>query len=562
MQPAMGLKIHLSDPGYNGTGPSYLWAATSPGTYSRGGAAWCYMGGVTTNLQVYCEAFYPEADADFRTYVTPGPDTAAPNTLQLFSFQFFSDQQGQTLYSSNAISFNFTSDDSGATFECSMDDAAWESCVSPKWFYGLSNGSHTVRVRARDAAGNYDQTPPSFQFYVQYDPPETFIDSKPSNPSNDDTPTFAFSSDSNYAFYDCRLSHGGTTGSWRGCNSPYTLDRLAEGGEYTFEVRSQKSTDHGWVQDPSPASYTWTYTGVPAPSAPVITDPANDSYDKDGIFTVSGTAEAGTMIELFEGTTSKGTTEATGGHWSIPLSGISEGSHTYAAKAKDSTGNVSDESNALTVIVDGTAPAAPAINSPANNSFDTDGNVTLAGTAEEGSTVEVFDGPTSKGRTAVDSSGAWSKTLSAVGEGSHTYTAKATDAADNTSGSGGPITVKVDTTKPTVIGMTPLNRATGVGLGTNLTATFSEKMKASSIVTPATTFKLFKVNPDGTQTRITDVVVSLSSDGLTAKLNPFGTTTTVLARNTKYKGVLTTGTKDLADNSLAQQKSWTFTTKP
>jgi len=26
--------------------------------------------------------------------------------------------------------------------------------------------------------------------------------------------------------------------------------------------------------------------------------------------------------------------------------------------------------------------------------------------------------------------------------------------------------------------------------------------------------------------------------------------------------VLTTGTKDLAGNSLAQQKSWTFTTKP
>jgi hypothetical protein len=99
-----------------------------------------------------------------------------------------------------------------------------------------------------------------------------------------------------------------------------------------------------------------------------------------------------------------------------------------------------------------------------------------------------------------------------------------------------------------------------VGRGTNLTATFSEKMRTSSINT--TTFKLFKVNSDGTQTQITDVVVSLSSDGLKATLNPFGAKTTLLARNTKYKGVLTTGTKDLAGNSLAQQKSWTFTTKP
>jgi hypothetical protein len=83
-------------------------------------------------------------------------------------------------------------------------------------------------------------------------------------------------------------------------------------------------------------------------------------------------------------------------------------------------------------------------------------------------------------------------------------------------------------------------------------------MRASTI--KATTFKLFKVNPDKSTTQITDVVVSLSSDGLTAKLNPFGTT--VLAPNTKYKAVVTTGAKDLAGNSLAQQKSWTFTTKP
>ena len=97
--------------------------------------------------------------------------------------------------------------------------------------------------------------------------------------------------------------------------------------------------------------------------------------------------------------------------------------------------------------------------------------------------------------------------------------------------------------------------------GTDLTATFSEKMGASTV--DATTFKLFKVNPDGTQTQITDVVVSLSSDdGLTATLNPFGvqTPTSLLARSTKYKGVITTGTKDLAGNSLAQQKSWIFTT--
>jgi hypothetical protein len=86
-----------------------------------------------------------------------------------------------------------------------------------------------------------------------------------------------------------------------------------------------------------------------------------------------------------------------------------------------------------------------------------------------------------------------------------------------------------------------------------------------------TTFKLFKVNLDGTQTQITNVTVALSTDGLVATLNPFGSsTTTHLARGTKYKAVITTGARDVAGNQLdqnstlsgSQQKAWTFTTSP
>jgi hypothetical protein len=92
-------------------------------------------------------------------------------------------------------------------------------------------------------------------------------------------------------------------------------------------------------------------------------------------------------------------------------------------------------------------------------------------------------------------------------------------------------------------------------------------MMASSI--NPTTFKLLKVTSSGT-TQITNVSVSLSTDGLTATLNPFGTSTTVLARGTKYKAVVTTGAKDLASNQLdqdqtpsngLQQKTWTFTVR-
>ena|SRR5215212_925401 len=124
-----------------------------------------------------------------------------------------------------------------------------------------------------------------------------------------------------------------------------------------------------------------------------------------------------------------------------------------------------------------------------------------------------------------------------------------------------------DTTAPTVMSTVPTAGATGVARSTNLTATFSEKMDPASIT--KSTFKLFKVTSSGT-TQVTNVTVALSTDGLTATLNPFGTSTTQLARGTKYKGVITTGAKDAAGNQLdqdpntagLQQKTWTFTVSP
>jgi N-acetylglucosamine-6-sulfatase len=122
---------------------------------------------------------------------------------------------------------------------------------------------------------------------------------------------------------------------------------------------------------------------------------------------------------------------------------------------------------------------------------------------------------------------------------------------------------------PRVTSTSPAPNATGVAPSANLTATFSEKMDPLSI--NKSTFKLFKVNLDGTQTQITNVTVALSTDGLVATLNPFGSsTTTHLARGTKYKAVITTGARDVAGNQLdqnstlsgSQQKAWTFTTSP
>jgi probable HAF family extracellular repeat protein len=210
------------------------------------------------------------------------------------------------------------------------------------------------------------------------------------------------------------------------------------------------------------------------------------------------------------------------------------------------------------------APSPPTITSPQNNSYDTDGFFSVSGSAEAASTVELFEGTTSKGTTKASSSGAWSIALSGVSDGSHTYTAKATDAAGNTSSASNSVSVKVDKSAPKVVdnSVIPKEDATGVDRTTNVAATFSEDMMASSI--NGTTFKLFK---KGSTTKIS-ATVSYDPNTRIVTLNPFDSTTTRLARGTTYKAVVTTGATDMAGNQFdqnltldgLQQKTWFFTT--
>lgn len=55
--------------------------------------------------------------------------------------------------------FAFTSSDAAATFECSLDGAAFAACGSPLSVSGLAIGPHAFAVRAVDAGGQADPTP-------------------------------------------------------------------------------------------------------------------------------------------------------------------------------------------------------------------------------------------------------------------------------------------------------------------------------------------------------------------------------------------------------------------
>ena len=73
---------------------------------------------------------------------------------------------------STSATFNFSADEQGSTFECSLDGAAFSSCASPKPYTGLSVGLHEFRVQAKDPAGNVDGTPASYSWRVEAPPPD------------------------------------------------------------------------------------------------------------------------------------------------------------------------------------------------------------------------------------------------------------------------------------------------------------------------------------------------------------------------------------------------------
>jgi RNA polymerase sigma factor (sigma-70 family) len=56
--------------------------------------------------------------------------------------------------SSTSATFAFVANEAPATFECSLDGAAFSSCVSPAAYVQLALGAHSFAVRAKDAAGN------------------------------------------------------------------------------------------------------------------------------------------------------------------------------------------------------------------------------------------------------------------------------------------------------------------------------------------------------------------------------------------------------------------------
>ncbi len=124
-------------------------ACTSPASYNN-----LSVGSHTFTVRAADAAGNVDATPATITWtISAPPDTTAPQTTITAGPAANTAELG--------AAFSFTADETGATFQCALDGAAFAACTSPKSYSGLSVGSHTFQVRATDTAGNVDQTPAS-----------------------------------------------------------------------------------------------------------------------------------------------------------------------------------------------------------------------------------------------------------------------------------------------------------------------------------------------------------------------------------------------------------------
>ncbi|CAG9169878.1 Ig-like domain-containing protein [Cupriavidus pampae] len=233
---------------------------------------------------------------------------------------------------------------------------------------------------------------------------------------------------------------------------------------------------------PAPPSITKIVDDVGAKQGDVQTGtPTDDSQP-----TLSGTAEAGSLVTLYDNDAKVGTVTAdSSGNWSFtPTSPLSEGNHAMTLTATDVAGNTSSKSAALTITTDYTPPditklaitgvlddVGAVTGNVVKNGTTDDANPAVQGTATAGNTVIVSTtdatGTREIGRATVASNGTWSVTpAAALLAGQNKLTAVEMDVSGNQTAPSAEYVITLDLTRPAPPVITGITDDVGVTTGT------------------------------------------------------------------------------------------------
>jgi hypothetical protein len=293
---------------------------------------------------------------------------------------------------------------------------------------GLTDGSHTVYVIGKDSFDNWqaEANATTTSWTVDATPPTATLAGQPTGAVNYTTADITVAG-TDVVAYECKLDSDTWSAGEIAVGTHITLSGLSD-GTHTVSVIG-KDTAGNWQAKANATTASWTVDTIP-PTATLSGQPTGWVNYKTTNITVGG-ADVATYKYKLDSDIWSAVEIPVGTH--ITLSGLSDGTHTVSVIGKDAAGNWQAEGSAataswkidtilptITVARDGVSfsgTAADAASYIASVQYRLDGGGWANATASDGA----FNGP----------SEAYSFTLAALANGSHTVEVRATDAAGN-----------------------------------------------------------------------------------------------------------------------------------
>jgi len=402
-----------------------------------------------TNLSIAAHTFRVQAtDAAGNTDPSPATHTWSVIVAQVPD-TFITNSPGSLSNTSNAV-FEFSSDDTTATFQCSLDSGVYSACTSSKSYSGLTQGAHTFSVRAVNASGIMDASPAGFSWVVDLTSPDTAITGTPANPTNAVTASFEFTATEAGSSFECSLDGA----AFSACTSPAQYNGI-NAGNHEFSVRA---TDPAGNTDGTPAAYSWV-VDLSAPNTRISSAPADPTNLSTAAFAFTST-EIGARFECSLDGAAFSTCSSP-----MQFISLSEGNHVLSVRAIDLAGNTDGTPASHSWQIDQTVP---------------DTGITMAPDSPTNAVTASFEFTATEAGSSFEcslDSAAFSVCTSpaqynGINEGNHEFSVRATDPAGNTDGTPASYNWEVDLSAPdTGISVAPDSPSNAVSASFEFTST-------------------------------------------------------------------------------------------
>lgn len=244
--------------------------------------------------------------------------------------------------------FGYESSEPNPVFTCRVDPTPTTpraGCPTPHRLAALSEGRHTIEVRAADEAGNVDPTPATREFIVDARAPQTIIDApiRSLHPAID----VRLVADETEVTFACTLD-----GAALPCGRQFRTPDLPDG---TYDLTAT-ATDVAGTADPTPARHSFTIDTV-APDGSIVAGPEGVTNDATPTFAIRST-EPGRFSCLVDMGPAVPCDDP------FTTGALGDGAHVLRVTAIDLTGNADPTPAGRSFSVDTTAPETAITSAP------------------------------------------------------------------------------------------------------------------------------------------------------------------------------------------------------